>query len=197
MRRLFLIILLAFISPDLNQMLSSGAGFVQAQDTPPSNPSSEETPQYAVPQNVPCRDQPRSLRELSVAFQNGRLPLDSETTGTWVEIGDVNKNPYTHSERAMLNCAGLKRGSKFEFVLVANNYTVQLHAIGMTYPQKITMNTSHDENVEFSVDFAADEGPDTYRCRLTKRGTLACLIKNYRGAEFKKVAVETRQIYEP
>jgi hypothetical protein len=114
-----------------------------------------------------------------------------------VEIGDVNKNPYTHSERAMLNCAGLKRGSKFEFVLVANNYTVQLHAIGMTYPQKITMNTSHDENVEFSVDFAADEGPDTYRCRLTKRGTLACLIKNYRGAEFKKVAVETRQIYEP
>ncbi len=47
----------------------------------------------------------------------------------------------------------------------------------------------------FRVDFAADEGPDTYRCRLTQRDTLACFDGPYSGAEFKKMTVKPEQIY--
>jgi hypothetical protein len=118
----------------------------------------------------------------------------SQMTGTWVEIGDLSDYPSSPQHRS-LNCSGVKRGNKFEFVLVANGYSVELHAIGMTYPQKVAMGPDHKQSVGFPVDFAADEGPDTYRCRLTKRGTLACFVGAYSGVEFKKMAVQRGQIY--
>jgi len=85
---------------------------------------------------------------------------------------------------------------KFEFVLVANGYSVELHAIGMTYAQKITMEPDHKGSVIFPVDFAADEGPDTYRCRLAERDTLACLSGPFSGMEFKRMTIKPEQIYD-
>jgi hypothetical protein len=35
-----------------------------------------------------------------------------------------------------LNCSGIRRGGKFEFVIVAHGYSVALHAIGMMPPLK-------------------------------------------------------------
>jgi len=110
-----------------------------------------------------------------------------------VEIGEVYNDP---SSQNSLNCSGVKRASKFEFVLVAVGYSVELHAIGMTYPQKVMMRPDHKGSVEFPVDFGADEGPETYRCRLTTRGTLACLVDAYRGSEFKRMKVDAGQLYE-
>jgi len=168
----------------------------------PTSPS-EEVPRDATRQNAPCVDQPKSLAELATSFQKGRFPLASHITGTWVEIGTVSEfppnqyqtNPHPTIYKS-LNCSGEKRGIKFEFVLVANGYSVELHAIGMTYPQKITMEPDHNGSVTFPVDFAADEGPDTYRCRLTQRDTLACLSGPFSGMEFKRMTIKPEEIYD-
>ena len=167
----------------------------------PTSPS-KEVPRDAAPQSAPCVDQPKSLAELTASFGKGRFPLASDITGTWVEIGWVSEDPSDPHEtsphptiKKSLNCVGDKRGSKFEFVLAASGYSVELHAIGMTYPQKITMQPDHKGSVVFPVDFAADEGPDTYRCRLTQRDTLACLSGSFSGVEFKKMTIKPEQIY--
>lgn len=148
-----------------------------------------------VPQNVPCSDQPRSFGELASSFDGGRRPLASEITGTWVEIGDLNDPPgKVHS----LNCSGEKRGSVFEFVLVANGYSLEIHAVGMLAPQAARMKPDDAGAVEFrEVDFGGEGSLDNYRCRLTQRGTLACLIGTFTGVEFKRMTVEKSQIYEP
>jgi hypothetical protein len=107
-----------------------------------STSPSEKVPRNATPQNTPCVDQPKSLVELVASFNQGRFPLASQLTGTWVEIGDVSEYPGNQYQTTphptifrSLNCSGEKRGNKFEFVLVANGYSVELHAIGMTYPE--------------------------------------------------------------
>jgi hypothetical protein len=162
----------------------------QAQNPRSADSSSEEIPQYSGPANAPCVDQPRSRSELAASFQRGRFPQASQIDGTWVEIGLL-----TRVYRSF-DCSGEKRGSKFEFVLVAKGYSVELKGFGMTYPQKVTMEPDHKGSIEFQVDFAADEGPDTYRCRLTERDTLACLIDQRRAVEFKKMTVKPEQIWE-
>ena len=148
----------------------------------------------ATPQNTPCADQPTTRKKLAASFQSGRLPLASQVTGTWVEIGELSDYPLSPPFRNM-NCSGVMRDDIFEFVLVADGYTVELHAVG-AYIEKVKMQPDGKGAVTFPVDFAADEGPDTYRCRLTKRGTLACLIREHDGAEFKKMKVAKSQIYE-
>ena len=50
---------------------------------------SQELPRYSTPQDVPCPDQPRSVRELVDAFDRGQMPEPSQVTGTWVAIGFV------------------------------------------------------------------------------------------------------------
>jgi len=189
-----LIVFLVFVLPATSQMLASKASDSQAPNAVSSDISSEELPQDSIPENAPCVGQPRSRTELGKSFQQGRFPLASQITGTWVEIGDVANDPS--SEHLSLNCSGVKRGSKFEFVLVVSGYSVELHEVGMTYPQKVTMEPNRMGYVGFPVDLSADEGPDTYRCRLTRRGTLACLVHAYRGVEFKKMTAEKEQIYE-
>lgn len=195
-RSLCLIAFWIFFVPPNAQVLAPRTGLVNAQNSAPVTGSSEERPQNSVHQNAPCVGQPKSLKDLTTAFQTGQLPLSSELTGTWVEIGWVVKDRYHNSQNLSLNCSGLKRESKFEFVLVANGYSIELHAIGMTYPQKVIVQPNHEGSIEFPVDFAADEGPDSYRCRLTKRGTLVCLVDTYEGEEFKKMTVEKEQIHE-
>ncbi len=96
-------------------------------------------------------------------------------------------------EHALLNCAGLRREGKLEFVLVADGYLVEQHGFGMPY-SRTSMVPDHKGSVGLDVDEGADEGPEKYRCRLTRRGTLLCLDA-YSGEEFKKIAVEKSQIY--
>ena len=73
---------------------------------------------------------------------------------------------------------------------------MELHAIGMTYPQQVTVELDGKGSIAFPVDFAADEGPDSYRCRLTKTDTLVCMVGEYAAAEFKKRTVQPNDIYE-
>jgi len=121
--------------------------------------------------------------------------LASEMTGTWVAIGNLSDPP---GEVRSLNCSGEKRGKVFEFVLVTNGYSVELHAVGMISLQKVRIRPDSQGGVEFrEVDFGGDgETLDNYHCRLTNRGTLACLI-GVVGVEFKKMSIEKSQIYEP
>jgi hypothetical protein len=164
------------------------SAFAQSQ-SPISVERSSDVPQNAVPQNAPCVDQPRSLAELATSFRHGKLPLVSQRTGTWVEIGDVSDDASENS----LNCSGIRRDSKFEFVLVANRYSVELHAIGVNIPQRVTMEPDRNGSIEFrEVDFGGEGTLDNYRCRITNRGTLACLLGQYNGVEFKKMAVVTQ-----
>jgi hypothetical protein len=167
------------------------ASAAKVQSPVSAGTSSEEIPRYAIPQNAPCVGQPKSHRELAASFTQGRIPLPSEITGTWVQIGDVYKDAAVGNS---LNCSGIRRGGAFEFVLVADGYSVALHPIG-SYSQKAIMKPNHKGSVEFPVDFQADEGPETYTCRLTKRGTLAC-VDAYTGEEFKKMKVDAGLIYE-
>lgn len=199
MRRfLLLTALLACGFPAIAHLLGSKVPLAQAQNSSPASTSSEKLPDF-VAQNDPCVDQPRTFKELAAAFENGRRPLASDITGTWVAIGSLN-DPPPQSEFPQvrnLNCAGEKRGNKFEFVLVANGYSVELHAVGMYCPQKVRMVPDHDGSVDFpEVSFGGDGAPDTYRCRLTKRATLACMIGTFAGEEFKKMTAEKEQIYE-
>ena len=150
--------------------------------------TSAELPTNSVPQNSPCADQPKSLTELRDAFNRGNLPFASETTGSWVSIGffgDYNND---------LNCVGVKRGNKFVEVMLARGDSVEMHAIGAT-DQTRTLEPDHAGSVTFPVDFGGDAGP-VYRCRVTTRSTLACLIDVYRqGVEFKKMFVNADEIY--
>ena len=186
MARFFnLIVLLACVA-------TSSVG--QAQNPVSADSSSDEIPLRSVPQNAPCIDQPRSLSELSASFHRGRFPKASQITGSWVEIGAVDTAPYT-DEPASLNCSGIRRGSKFEFVLIANGHSVELHAIGMGSPQQVRMETGHKGSIEFrEADFGGEGTLDNYRCRITNRETLACLLGSYRGAEFKKITIKPEQI---
>lgn len=186
-----LIFFVATVLPANTQLRPSIASAAQVQNPVSSGTSSEVTPRHAIPQNAPCVGQPKSHRELAASFAQGQVPLASQLTGTWVEIGDIYKDPAVGNS---LNCSGVRRGSKFEFVLVADGYSVALHAVG-TYPQKVVMKPDRKGSVEFPVDFGADEGSERYRCRLTKRGTLAC-IDPFTGEEFKKMKLDAGLIYE-
>jgi hypothetical protein len=185
-----LILFLAIVLPANTQFLPSNAEAATAQNPVSAATSPEEAPDDAIPQNAPCVGQPKSLRELAASFARGQVPLASQITGTWVQIGDIYKDPAVKNS---LNCLGVRRGNTLEFVLIADGYAVALHAIG-TYPQKAVMRPDHKGSVEFSVDFGADEGPETYRCRLTKRGTLACVGPDT-GEEFKKMKVDAGLTY--
>jgi hypothetical protein len=196
MRRLFsLLIIVGFVVPSIAQMPASDANVAQAQKSVSNEISSDDVPIDDVPQNAPCAGQPKSIAELKALFQLGRLPLSSKMTGTWVEIGDLNDDPLSGVN---LNCSGVMRGNKFEFVLVANGYSAGLHVMGMGRPQRITMERDRKGSITFPLDFGADEGPDTYRCRLTKQETLTCLLDAYSGSgvEFQKMTVEKAQIYD-
>jgi hypothetical protein len=117
-----------------------------------------------------------SLAEPAASFRKGRFSSAAQITGTWVEIGELSNYPSSPLYGS-LNCSGVSRGSKFEFVLVANGHSVELHAVGMTDHQEGTMEPNHKGSVEFrEVDFGGEGTLQNYRCRITNRGTLACLI---------------------
>jgi hypothetical protein len=191
MRRILLICFLSFV-PIIALLLTSRVSFGQAQDPVLSDIYPEDIPRNDPPQNAPCIGQPKSFRELAASFRNGRLPLASQIKGTWVEIGSVSDYPGVPHDRSF-NCSGITRGSKLEFVLVANDHYGELHSLGAV--QKVAMEPDHKGSVEFPFDEGADEGPETFRCRLTKRDTLACLDSPFSGIEFKRMKLGKGQLY--
>jgi hypothetical protein len=195
MRRfLFLIAFLVFGLPVGTQLLGSGASLLLAQTSGGANTSSEKTPPF-VPQDDPCPGQPRSLNELAASFEKGRRPLASEMTGNWVEIGNIIDRPVDVPRR--LNCTGVTQRNKLDFVLVASGYSLEFHAVGMAGPQTERMKPDNEGSVEFREVYFGGEGTlEDYHCRLTRRETLVCLIGTFQGVEFKRMSVETNQIFE-
>jgi hypothetical protein len=78
---------------------------------------------------------------------------------------------------------------------MADGYLIEPHSVGMTSARRTRMTPDHKRSVEFDVDYGADEGPEAFRCRLTRRGTLLCLGA-YSGQEFRKMAVDKSEIWE-
>ena len=151
----------------------------------------DEIPRNSIRQNSPCADQPKSLKEVTSAFNKGRLPLASEVTGSWVEIGFFGQDARVRS----LNCVGITRGKVFEFVIVASQYSLTLHSVGMDVPQKVMMEPDQNGSVRFPVDFGGDASP-VYKCRISRPNTLTCLNAAYgEGIDFKKMSVREEQIF--
>lgn len=177
-------------------LLAAPAGLAQAQSTAPRVSSLGEEQGGYVAQNSPCADQPRSLKEMTASYEKGRRPLASEMTGSWVEIGDIHDGPVDFP--ISLNCSGVTQQNKLEFVLIANGYSLELHAVGMAGPQTERMKPNDEGGVEFPEVYFGGEVYEEhhYRCRLTDRGTLVCLLGTSNGAEFKKMPVEKSRIFE-
>ena len=200
------VIVLLFLGfSNVTQMLSPIA--LRAQNTSPRGAASGEEQQGSAPQNSPCAGQPQSLKDLEASFDKGRRPLASEMTGDWVEIGHMIDRPVDVPKT--LNCSGVTQANKLEFVLVATGYSIELHAVGMVGPQTERMKPDNDGGVAFSdVYFGGEVTLVDNHCRLTARGTLACLQHTFIGTEsgdevpmeigteFKKMPVEKDQIFQ-
>jgi hypothetical protein len=151
--------------------------------------ATQEVPRYSTPQNMPCSDQPRSLKQLVAAFDRGHRPAPTQINGTWVAIGLLRYSPS-------LNCTGVTRGGRvFEWVMFVAHDSVEIDMIGRDL-LATTLTLDSAQAATFSADFGADGGPDEYRCRLTDRGTLACLTGRANwlgGMELKKMTVTDGQ----
>src|SRR5262245_18779096 len=89
-------------------------------------PPENNLPIHSISENLPCADQPKSLKELTNAFASGRLPAPSDMTGTWVAISN-----FIATDESTMNCSGLRRGAKlFEEVMIANGYSLEMHVVG-------------------------------------------------------------------
>ena len=142
----------------------------------------------------PCANQSRTFAQLRRAFVQGRLPSPIDTTGTWVAIGFFGDAESHGKDLAHLNCAGLKRGSKYERGMVIVRYSIETHFVG-TLDQRPIFESDGAGSVVFPIDFGGDASPE-YRCRITAQDTLACLIDVYRqGVEFRKMSVDPRDLY--
>jgi hypothetical protein len=166
------------------------AAFGASQLLPTSGQSADEIPNFSVPQNAPCVDQPKSLKDFTDSFNKGMVPSAADVTGTWAAIGFVGHD-------VSLNCTGVKRGNKLEWVMIANGYSVEIDMIG-THAQRATFKADGKRSLVVPVDFEGDDTP-AYRCRLTRRKTIACLVGSppfVDGVEFKKVPVEENEIFK-
>lgn len=178
--------------------------FVQlpAQKQATSATSAEESiPIDPIAQNSPCASQPKSLRELAVSFRKGRAPSAQELVGTWVEIGNFNHGMRPLSDEApahfqSLNCTGITRGKKLEFAMIGVSYAyvMELHAYGSGAAFRVRMEPNRN-GLRYSACRDEDcSSEDVYHCRLTQRGTLAC-IDGDSGNEFRKMKVADSQLF--
>jgi len=186
-----LMISFALFLPAVAQVPAPNASAAKGQE------SLAQDSKHAVPsresgsQNHPCTGQATSRGELGMDFNRGQAPQLSQISGSWVEIGSVWRDPK--SVYRSLNCVGVKQGGQFEAVLIVKGSSADLHIFGAA--QHVVLKTDHRGSIVFPVDEGADEGPESYRCRWTKRGTLACLADEELGIEFKKMNVGERRIY--
>ena len=177
---------------------------ISAQQASSAIAPEEPLPREPIPQNSPCPNQPTSFGALIEAFNKGRVASPKELKGTWVEIGSFDNATRRHHRS--LNCTGIKRGKKFEFAMIGEtyDYVMELHAIGYSI-QRVRMEPDHKGSSKFFVDLDADSAEQVYTCRLTQRGTLACVdvmkapgfkrIDASSGEEFKRMKVADNQLF--
>ena len=185
-------------------MLSMLLVQLPAQGQAPSTTSAEESvPANPTPQNSPCSDQPRSLSQLTASFHKGRAPLAKELTGVWVEIGTFDYGMQVVDDEVpphfrSLNCTGIMRGKMFEFAITdtSSAYVMEMHPVGSSAVWRERMEPDpKGSSVDFSLCSDGDcSGKTVYRCRLTQRGTLAC-INGKGGNEFRKMKVADSQLF--
>jgi hypothetical protein len=90
-------------------------------------------------------------------------------------------------------CKLRRRACWSTYCLESYDYEIELYAIGYRV-QRVRLEPNHKGSSEFSVDLDADGAEDVYICRLTQRGTLAC-VDAHRGEEFKRMEVEEEQLF--
>ncbi len=153
---------------------------------------SEEVPRDSIHQRLPCGNQARSFKGLMASFDKGRVPSPREVSGTWILVGLwLYKNSQPD-----LNCNGVNRGKKLEWVMVANGYSIEFDSIG-DEPEMTSLKPDHKGSLTLSVGFGGDSSP-VYRCRLSLSRSLVCSGSTYyQGAEFEKIPVNEDQIYRP
>lgn len=152
-------------------------------------------PERAVPvgdtlgqQDRPCAGQPRTFRALLREYNATPAHTRASLVGTWVLIGSVflgeDADPR-HPVAKLLNCAGVQFDSVFAHVL-----TVERDSVTNDYGYAFARDANtHD--VRGSLTILIEEGGDdylVYRCRLTRRGTLACIEPDsHQGLEFQRM----------
>jgi len=70
------------------------------------------------------------VRRIETCVCPGRLPTPIDTTGAWVAIGFFGDAESHGKDLAHLNCAGLKRGAKYEQGMVIVGYSIETHFVG-------------------------------------------------------------------
>ena len=150
---------------------------------PSSEQSHEEIPLYSVPQYLPCPGQTNTFSKLNNSFSGGHFPSRSEVTGSWVLIGFwLYKDSHPD-----LNCAGIRRGQIFEWVMLARGYSLGIDIAGTS--QSSAFERGRRQDLTVAMDLGGDASP-TLRCRLTQRQNLVCLGDTYySGLEFQKIQV--------
>jgi len=144
-------------------------------------------------ESAPYPGQPTSLEALKREFKTARLPTAREMTGRWVAIGDFGAAAaHGGHEFVAVNCAGLKRGKTYEAWFRTKGYDfVGLDIRG--YVDAAGFAPDGAGSLWIPADFGFDSTVE-YRCRLTPRNTLACLIDAYdSGTEFKKLPPNRRK----
>ena len=149
--------------------------------------------------NTPCGGQPKSLTELKARFATATLPSPSAITGSWVVIGIFGAAQSHGRELVLLNCSGItqEETGKFELAMLIDGYSLEPHFVGSgTERRPMTPDVDDKASLSFWVDFGGDAIP-FFRCRMTTRGTVACLVDEYQeGYEFKRMAVTRDKVYQ-
>jgi hypothetical protein len=148
-----------------------------------------------VEQNAPCADQPRSFAALRRAFNAAKRPSVEEMRGTWIAIGMFGDARSHGKEFILVDCNGITTDGHFaQAMQIAADIVVPYFVGTDTAERTITFGKG---SVTFPIDFGGDASP-VYRCRLSARNTLICLIGVYLEAnEFKKMTVPSDKLYRP
>jgi hypothetical protein len=178
---ILIFVLLARAVPSAAQDLVSDGSV--ANRNPSSEQDNKEIPMYSVPQYLPCPDQTKTFSKLSNSFSAGHLPSRSEVTGSWVLIGFW----LYRDSHPDLNCTGIMRGKIFEWVMLAQGYSLGIDLAGTDQTSAFKLGERQDLTV--AMDLGGDTSP-ILRCRLTQSHSLVCLGDTYySGLEFREIQV--------
>lgn len=178
----FISVLLARAVPGAAQDPISAGGVSKLN--PGSEQTDEEIPPHSVPQYQPCPGQTKTFSKLSDSFSAGHLPSRSEVTGSWVLTG-IWLYRDSHPD---LNCTGIMRGKIFEWVMLAQAYSLRIGMVGTNQTSAFKLRRRQDLTV--ALDLGGDNSP-LLRCRMTQHHSLVCLGDTYySGLEFQKIQVD-------